>query len=174
MAFPKRGTGLTKINAMGRRVWLLSGFALWALTLGAPTSAQADGEALVVVTSADSPIQDLSLTELRRIYMGGDLRAKDGSRILALNRGHKTAERVEFDRVVLRMSPDRVAQYWIDRRIRGQSGSPKAVDPAPIVQKVVSRLQGSIGYVKASDVSDNVRVIPIGGRNPDDSDYPLR
>jgi hypothetical protein len=71
------------------------------------------------------------------------------------------------------MSPDQVASYWIDRKIRGQSGAPKAVGSGELVQKVVSKVEHSIAYVRLDQVRPEVRVIAIDGKLPSDAAYQL-
>jgi hypothetical protein len=68
------------------------------------------------------------------------------------------------------MSPDQVARYWVDRKIRGQSGPPKSIDSPSVLQRVVAQIKASIGYVRVSDV----RVLPVDGRSPHDPDYPVQ
>ena len=41
----------------------------------------------------------------------------------------RTVDRVGFDQVVLKMDPDAVGRFWIDRKIRGGSGPPRTVFP---------------------------------------------
>ena len=79
----------------------------------------------------------------------------------------------EFEDKVLGMTPDEVASYWIDRKIRGQSGAPKAVGSPELVQKVVSKVDHSIAYVRLDLVRPEVRVIAIDGRLPTDAAYQL-
>jgi ABC-type phosphate transport system substrate-binding protein len=164
---------LMKIESKkARRAWWgLLGLAL--VNLSSAESAEAGGSTLVVITAKDSPVNGLSLNELKQIYLGASLTASDGSRILALNRGSKTRERVGFDRSVLDMDPEKVSRYWIDRRIRGQSGSPKAVDPGPLIQRLVTRLPGAIAYVSSDQVDSSVKVVKINGLTPKDSAYPI-
>jgi hypothetical protein len=71
------------------------------------------------------------------------------------------------------MTPEQVARYWIDRRIRGYSGAPKAVDPANVLQKVVAKLPGSISYVRQHELSDGVKIVKIDGKLPGEAGYPI-
>ena len=67
-----------------------------------------------------------------------------------------------------------MARYWIDRKIRGQSGAPKAVEPVDVYARVVAKLDGAIGYVKVSDLRGDVKVLRIDGKVPTDYGYPIR
>jgi hypothetical protein len=80
---------------------------------------------------------------------------------------------VRFDQAVLGMTPERVSRYWIDRKIRGQSGPPRALDSADLVQRVVARLDGGIGYVRMNELKADVKVVRVDGKSPKDSGYPV-
>jgi ABC-type phosphate transport system substrate-binding protein len=128
---------------------------------------------LAVIVSKGSPLNELSSAQLTRMYLG-DLVDFSGGRLIPLNRSTGTEERQQFDRVVLGKSPDEMARYWIDRKIRGQSGAPKAVEPVDVYERVVSKLDGAIGYVRINDVRSDVKVIRIDGKAPGDPGYPVR
>ena len=96
-----------------------------------------------------------------------------GQRLIPFNRGPSVRERIAFDKLVLGMSEREVSRYWIDRRIRGQSGSPKAIDPVDVHQRVVVKLAGAVGYVLSTEVRDDVKVVRIDGKTPTDRGYPL-
>lgn len=130
-------------------------------------------ERLAVVVAKDSPLLELSQYELKKLYLGTDLTDPSGARIVPFNQAPKSPDRVAFDSRVLGMSPDQIAQYWIDRKIRGQGGSPKAIGPADLLQRVISKLPHSIAYVRADEVREDVRVIAIDGRKPSDAAYAL-
>ncbi|HEV8547994.1 MAG TPA: hypothetical protein VGQ57_03180, partial [Polyangiaceae bacterium] len=55
-----------------------------------------------------------------------------------------------------------------------QTGAPKAVEPAAVIQRVVARLPRSVGYVRLRDVSAEVQVVTIDGKKPGDAGYPIR
>jgi hypothetical protein len=144
-----------------------------ALSLGfTAVPAGAGPEPLAVVVATSNSANSLSLYELKRLYMGDKIRI-GGKKAIALNRDPKSTERKGFDQSVLGMTPEEAASYWIDRRIRGRSGAPKAVEPAEVLQRVVSKLPGSIGYVRLRDVKPGVKVLKIEGKGPSDAGYPV-
>ena len=122
-----------------REVIVLGGASLMSLTLvPAEVVAAEAAEPLAVVVGKQTELDAFSLPELKRLYMGDSVVGPKGQKLLALNRDPKSEERVGFDRSVLGMSPEEVARYWIDRKIRGQSSAPKAIEPAAVLQRVVS------------------------------------
>jgi hypothetical protein len=156
-----------------RRTALVSCAALASLIVLDPSLAEAEaGVEPLAIIAAKGGVSDLSLYQLKRLYLGDNVQA-GGAELIALNRDVKGAERTGFDKAVLGMTPEAAARYWIDRRIRGQSGAPKAVEPAAVIQRVVARLPRAIGYVKLRDVSPDVQVVKIDGRKPGDPGYPI-
>ena len=128
---------------------------------------------LAVIVSKSSGLSELSSAQLTRMYMG-DLVDSGGNRLIPLNRSTASQERQQFDRVVLGKSPDEMARYWIDRKIRGQSSAPKAVEPVDVYERVIAKLDGAIGYVRVTDVRGDVKVVRIDGKSPTDPGYPVR
>jgi ABC-type phosphate transport system substrate-binding protein len=141
--------------------------------LGASIARAQGLDSLAIVVAKQSPIQTLTEFELKKLYLGTNITAPNGTRIIPFNQAPNSPDRVLFESRVLDMSPEQVAQYWIDRKIRGQGVPPKVVSPADLLQKVVSRLENSIAYVRISNVSADVRVIAIDGHLPGDGSYGL-
>lgn len=159
-----------------RRSFLSACVALSCLvaTAGVTTPVGA-GEAktrLAIVVSKDSPVSDISIFELKRLYLGERINAS-GKRLLPLNLTPASRERGAFDKTVLSMSPDAIARYWIDRKIRGDSGPPKTIEPLDLMQRVVARLDGAIGYAPVNEIRPELKVIRIDGKAPGDNGYPL-
>ena len=90
---------------------------------------------LAIIVSKDSPVSDISFYELKRLYLGEQINAS-GKRLLPLNLTPSSRERGAFDRTVLAMSPEAIARYWVDRKIRGDSGPPKAIGRASCRERV--------------------------------------
>jgi hypothetical protein len=156
-----------------RQIIALGGISL-VVFAGVPLSAFAsNAEPLAVVVAKQGPLEALSLAELKRLFMGESIVGPKGQKLIALNRDSKSDERIGFDRSVLGMSPDAAARYWIDRKIRGQSSAPKAIEPAAVLQRVVAKLHGAVGYVRARDVSADVTIVRVDGKRPGDAGYPI-
>ena len=145
-----------------------------AFTLGLPLgipSAEAQAQVLALVVAKNSPIQQLSQYELKKLYLGSNINDPSGERIIAFNQAPNSPDRVAFEQRVLGMSSEEVSRYWIDRKIRGESGAPKAVGSVELLQRVVSKLEHSVAYVRADQVRPEVRVVAIDGSVPGDSGY---
>jgi hypothetical protein len=146
--------------------------ALLALT---PRPVHANNEvALAVIVSPSSKVTNISIADLRRVFQSERLTDPDGNRLIALNHPPKTVDRVGFDRVVLGMDPEGVGRFWIDRKIRGGSGPPRTVESLATLRRVVEKLPGAIGYLRPSQLSNEVRAIRVDGKLPEDPSYPVR
>ncbi len=78
--------------------------------------------------------------------------------IIVFNAPPDSASRVLFDRVVLDLTPEASARYWIDQRIRSGEAPPKEVVEPALIVRLVSKLEGAIAYVPATTVLTGVRV----------------
>ena len=151
-ATPARGRFLARWSCAG----------LLGLLLAVVPSGHAPAEPsvrLAVIVNPAVPATTLGAAELASIFTRATRTWKDGTTVRALNLPQGSPERVEFDRVVLDMSPDRSAQFWIDRQIRGEEAAPKAIAQAEIVARLIPTLAGSIGYVPEAKVDAKVRVV---------------
>jgi hypothetical protein len=157
-----------------RRAWIAGCLSLLTLLVSISNATSVDADEpklrLAVVVAKDSTISELSLRDLRRLYKGEPINA-DGKRLVPINLAAHSKERTAFERAVLGMNSESVARYWIDRKIRGQSGPPKTIDAADLMQRVIGRLEGSIGYVTLEEMRPEVKAIRVDGRGPRDSGY---
>ena len=141
---------------------------------GSPPRAEPPADRLAIVVAMESPIRALTHFELKKLYLGAHIEDVAGERIIPFNQPLSAPDRLAFESRVLGMMPDEVARYWIDRKIRGESGAPKAVSPVEVLQRLVGRLVHSVTYVSMSQVLwPLVRPIAIDGRMPADEDYKL-
>lgn len=129
---------------------------------------------LVVFVAKDSPIQNLKMTELRRVFTNADDSGFSGQRSMPFNHTARSADRMGFDQTVLRMSPEEVSRFWIDRKIRGLPGPPRAVDSLSQLLRLVNRTAGGIGYARPGQVTSEVRAIRVDGKLPNEAGYPLQ
>jgi hypothetical protein len=158
-----------------RRSFLLASALPGLAPLGAltPLSASAASSTLVLVTKQASSLTELSLRDLKWMYTGEQVNAPSGAALIPFNHVPRSAARVAFDQLVLKMMPDEVGRFWVDRRIRGQTGAPRAVPAVDMLRKVIVALPNSVTYLLSSDVVPELKVLTVDGKGPADSTYPL-
>ncbi len=165
----RKGPRLALLVTLGIALLLLC-----AVPRAERTARAADRVVLAVFVSKDATVQDLKLSELRRVFTNADDSAFSGQRSVPFNHTAHSTDRVGFDQTVLKMNPDEVSRFWIDRKIRGLPGPPRAVDSLSQLLHLVSRNTGGIGYARPAQVTSEVRVIRIDGKLPTDAGYPLQ
>lgn len=142
-----------------RRCCSLAGSLLAVAMVMSSGEAPAASRALAVIANPGVPATSIGSGDLASIFTRAKRTWKDGSTIRALNLQAGTPERAEFDRVVLDMSPESSAKFWMDKQVRGEEGAPKAVAQADIVVNLVATMSGAVGYVPEDRVDAKVRVI---------------
>jgi hypothetical protein len=138
-----------------------------------PPPAPDPAGAIVVVVHPDSPLRDVSAAWLRRLYLGEPMWDERGVRLVPLNWAAGSATRTEFDRAILRMTPEEVGRYWIDRKIRGGGGAPRTFSLAATIRRLVMSVPGAVGYLRAIDLDTSVRNLAVDGRHHARSGYVL-
>lgn len=123
-----------------------------------PTRAEPVAGELVVIVNAANPARP-SAAMLEKIFLRKEMNWDSGERIIPLNASPDSERRQRFDRVVLGMSPDEAARYWLDQRIRGGGTAPREVGDAVLTVKLIARLSGTIGYVPTDIKLSGVRVV---------------
>jgi len=168
---------MTKLGSDRRRLLLALGVALpglCALPSIERTARAAERVTLAVFVAKDSNLQNLKMNELRRIFTNADDSGFSGRRSVPFNHPARSNDRVGFDVTVLHMKPEDVSRFWIDRKIRGLPGPPRAVDSLSQLLRLVSRTSGGLGYARPSQLTNDVRAIRIDGKLPSEPGYPLQ
>ena len=131
-------------------------------------------EAVAIVVHPQVAVDDLSLTQLKSIFLAEQQHWRDRSRITLLVRAAIAPERDLVLTAVYGMSEDRYRQYWIAKMFRSEVASgPKIVFSTDMLRDLVTVIPGSIGFVPMSEVGPDLKVIRIDGRLPGDEGYPL-
>ena len=129
---------------------------------------------LVPIVAPDSPERDLALGTLERVFLGKPVEDSAGRRFVPFNQPPKTRPRVLFDQVVLGMTPEEVARYWVDQRIRGKGQPPRSVPSVSLLKQVVRRFPGAIAYIATGELDGTVRALTVGGMSHNSPSYPIR
>jgi len=163
---------------MTRRAGLGSPLALLAamcLAGGAVPAAQSgDQEPLAIIVNRANPVDNLSLDELRRAFLGGQQHWPNGRKITVVMRPPGDVGRDIMLRGVCRMTEPEFQKYVLQATFTGETtGGPRVLDTSLGVRRFVFNVPGAIGYVRLSEVDDTVKVIRIDGRAPSEVGYPL-
>jgi phosphate transport system substrate-binding protein len=147
--------------------------AMLLVAVCAASAAHAESDVIAVIVNMSSIVDELSMSELRRIYQGQKTRWNDGSTIMVVNRPSDSPIRAAFYRTVLDAEP---AQEFY------QKGSPipfKTLHQESDIstKRLVARMPNAIGYIRLRNVDESVKVLAIDGARPapdSDNSYPLR
>jgi len=84
-------------------------------------------------------------------------------------------EREAALRAVYRMSEDEYRDHFLKGLFTGEVFvSPKTLESPTVVRKFVFNAPGAIGYLRADDVDESVKVVRIDGHLPNEKDYRLQ
>jgi len=138
-----------------------------ALTQSAP--------GIAVVVNKDLPLDDLPLTELRRILLGDRAFWSSGLKVTILIRAPIARERDAAVKTVCDMSEAQFRQHWIAKVFRAESATgPKIVYSNDAAIEAVGRTPGAMAFVEATAVTKGVKILKIDGLSPGQAGYKLK
>ena len=137
---------------------------------GRPRSA---GVAIVVHPS--TPVSDISLPELRRIFRGEQATWPNDDPIVLLVRTPLPAEREVVLGRIYQMSDTELRQFWLGRIFRDPTATgPRVVSDTDTARRLLASLPGAISFLPADQVGPGMRVLRIDGKLPGEPGYPLQ
>jgi len=132
-------------------------------------------QSLAIVVNRSNPIDNLSFTELRKIFLGERNHWPNGHRIAVAMLDYGQPERETVLRLIYRLDENGYQDRLLREMFLGDVFvAPKTLASPVILRKFVFNAPGAIGYLRASDVDDSVKVIRIDGLLPDNKDYRLQ
>ncbi len=130
---------------------------------------------LAIVVHKDTQVESLSLEELRSIFLADQQFWSDRQRIILLVRAPQSDERDFVLNRIYQMSEAQFRQYWIAKMFRAEvPRGPKIVFSTDMTLDLVVAIPGSISFIRADQVSENVKIVRINGALPSESGYPLK
>jgi ABC-type phosphate transport system substrate-binding protein len=122
---------------------LLSASVFFAGGLLLFRGAAAAGEEVDIIVNKANTIDDLPLTEAKKVFMGDKSTWPSGKRI-----------------TIYKMPEDELGQYFVQSAFAGKiSAPPKDVATAAQMKQAVAANPGAIGYVKKEDLDDSIKVV---------------
>jgi phosphate transport system substrate-binding protein len=141
----------------------------------APQGRASAEDALAIVVNRSNPVENLSLTELRKIFLGEQNHWSNGRRITVLMLEPGKVERQAALAQIYRMDEKDFNTHFLHGMFTGDiHAAPTTIATTPEVLKFVLNVPGAIGYLKAREVDESVKVVRIDSRLPSDKDYTIR
>lgn len=116
-----------------------------------------NAEVAVIVHSSNS--NALSVSDISKIYLGKKKSYPSGDQVVAINLSEGTSVREQFNRDILGKSDQQLKAYWSKLVFTGKGVPPKEVSNDAEVISLISTNPSMIGYVDASSVTADVKVI---------------
>jgi ABC-type phosphate transport system substrate-binding protein len=144
----------------------------WLKTMSASVPREED---LAIIVNKSNPIDNLSVAELRRLFLAQQTQWSDRHRVTLVMLQPGQPERESVLRVIYRMTESSLDRYFLHAQYVGEIESmPKLLASAAGARKFIVNVPGAIGYVRFSEVDGSVKVVRVNGHLPGESGYPLQ
>ncbi|MFB3814037.1 MAG: hypothetical protein ACE14L_07980 [Terriglobales bacterium] len=152
-------------------IWSCLGLLLGGY-LAAQTARTSD---VSVVVHPDTPVRDLKLSEVRKVFLGDRQYWSANVPVVLLVRAPGARERDVVLKIIYQMSESQFKQYWIAKIFRAEAAAaPKVVYSNDMAAELVSAIPGAIAFMDSRDVKPGLKVIRVDGHLPGEPGYPLR
>jgi phosphate transport system substrate-binding protein len=132
-------------------------------------------DAIAIIVNRANPVDELTLSELRRIFMFDTQAWDHGRKITVVLREKGQPERAEAIRLICGISEEQYDRHVLFQTFRGTIGQgPREILSASAMLRFVFNAPGAIGYVNAEEVNPSTKVLRIDGMAPASAGYPLR
>jgi ABC-type phosphate transport system substrate-binding protein len=130
---------------------------------------------IAIVVHADTPVADLTLADVRKIFLGEQQYWTAKLPVVLLIRAPTARERDVVLRVIYEMTEAQFKRYWIAKIFRAEAATaPKTVYSNDMALELVTAVPGAIAFVDLRDVKPGVKILRVDGRRPGEPGYPLR
>jgi ABC-type phosphate transport system substrate-binding protein len=142
---------------------------------GWPAQTARGGGDIAVVVHPDTPVSDLTLSDVRKVLLGERQYWSAKLPVVLLIRAPVARERDVVLRVIYQMSEEQFKQYWVAKIFRAEATTPpKIVYSNDMQYELISGIPGAIGFMDARNVRPGLKVLRVDGHLPGDKEYPLR
>ena len=108
---------------------------------------------VAIVVGPDTPVDDLSFSELRKLFLGDRQFWNTNHRVTLLIRAPVARERDVVLKTIYQMTEAQYRKYWISKVFRAEATTgPKIVFSNSMASELVLSLPGSVAFVDASQV----------------------
>jgi ABC-type phosphate transport system substrate-binding protein len=151
------------------------------ILLGLGTASQAAADDVAVIVNKSNPVNAFTMAELQKILLGPRPKWTTGKEISVLMTQPGQPERSGTLKIVCGMSETDFNLHFI-RGLRKPDGSttadngssPKVFSSGVQLRQSVASGPNAVGFIKASEVDDSVKVVSVDGSSPGQLAYKLR
>lgn len=134
----------------------------------------AEGERVAVVVSSRNPATNISMAALREIYQCERTSWQTGQKITLFSRAAGSPEHATLLRSIFRMNEPEFNQFWVMKDVRGEGSCRVTNLPSKgMTLAAIQSMPGAIVLVRRSDLTPEMKVLKVNGKDIDDPDYPL-
>ena len=140
-----------------RRLWTSLLVLMTAVALLSPPGAAAADDIVVIVNKDNPHVVDRSY--VAAIYTGRLKGWPDGSPVFPLDQSDGTSARETFYVHFVGRTVANMQAVWAQNIFSGKGLPPKIASPDSEMKRIVATNRNAIGYVRASEIDDTVRVL---------------
>ena len=130
---------------------------------------------LAVIVHPANPVENLTVGELRRIFMLDTQTWPHGRKITVVLREKGQAERADGIRIICGLTEREYDRQVLFRTFQGSVNiGPRSIQSSATMLRFVQNAPGAVGYVNADEFDGTVKLLRIDGLLPDNPRYPLR
>ena len=130
---------------------------------------------LAVIVHPANPVENLTVSELRRIFMLDTQTWPHGRKITVVLREKGQPERVDAIRLICGLREGDYDKHILFRTFQGSVNiGPRSIQSSATMLRFVQNAPGAVGYVNADEFDGTVKLLRIDGLLPDNPRYPLR
>lgn len=129
---------------------------------------------LAVVVHPETPVSNMSVTELRRVFRGERQYWTKDIPVVLLVRAPISRERDAVVKNICQMTETQFKQYWIARIFRAEAvSSPIVVNSSQAANELVAAVPGAITVLDVREVRPGVKVLRVNNLLPGENGYSL-
>src|SRR5579864_1064651 len=127
----------------------------------------AEAGPVAIVVAPDVPVDELSFSEVRKVFLGDRQFWNPRLRVVLLVRAPIAPERDVVLRTIYQMSEAQFRQYWISKVFRADvSSGPKIVYSTEMASELVTAIPGAVAFIDAAQIPKGLKVLKIDGKLP--------
>jgi hypothetical protein len=122
----------------------------------------------------DVPLDNLSFSEVRKLFLGDRQFWNSNLRVTLLIRAPVARERDVVLKTLYQMSEAQFRQYWISKVFRAEAATgPKIVYSQEMAAELVAAIPGAVAFVDSAQIPKGLKVLKLDNHLPGEKGYPL-